>query len=225
MGMQTGAQGPLDQFGQQFADYLPTLAAGTIVLLVGLLLGWLAKRALVRILVLMRLDRLAGGRSAWRAAIGKGDVRDAVYGAAGTAGGLIVVLVFLDNALQIWGLTVLSRMADQLIVYLPTLLLAAIIVGLGVALANALARRVESVLAREEVPRPSLVAGLAKSALLSVVGALALWELNFAREIVMAAFLIGFGAIGVAFALAVGIGSARAIQEGWSLLLTRRKER
>ena len=220
--MQSQTQGMLDRFQQQLSDYFPTLAAGVLVLAVGLLVGWLAKRLVVRVLGLLRLDRLAGGRSAWRSAMGKGDVRDAVYGIAGTVAGLTVVLVFLDNALQIWGLDVLSRMIERLLVYLPTLVLAGIIVGLGIVLSNVLARRVEKVLEREKVPRAAFMAGLAKSSLLSVVGALALWELNFAREIVLSAFLIGFGAVGIAFALAVGIGSARAIQEGWSAI---RKER
>jgi hypothetical protein len=65
---------------------------------------------------------------------------------------------------------------------------------------------------------------MCKAALLAVVGALALWELNFAREIVLAAFLIGFGAIGVAFALAVGIGTAQAIRHGWEQLVRSRRD-
>lgn len=222
--MQSPTQGTLDRLAEQFSEYLPTLTAGAVVLVVGLLLGWLTKRAAVRVLALLRLDRLAGGRSQWRAAMGKGDVRDAVYGVLGTAAGLAVVLVFLDNALQIWGLAVLSRLLEQGISYIPTLILAGVIISLGVVLANALARRVETVLEREGIPRASLMAGLTKSSLVSVVAALALWELNFAREIVLAAFLIGFGAIGIAFALAVGIGSARAIQEGWSIVLKGRKD-
>jgi hypothetical protein len=53
-----------------------------------------------------------------------------------------------------------------------------------------------------------------EGAMLAVVGALALWQLNLAREIVLAAFLIAFGAMGIAFAMAVGLGSAKAIQRG-----------
>ncbi|MGE0040081.1 MAG: hypothetical protein AB7H88_12260 [Vicinamibacterales bacterium] len=55
-----------------------------------------------------------------------------------------------------------------------------------------------------------------------VVGALALWQLNFAREIVYAAFVIGFGAFGVAFALAVGLGAGRALQSGLEALVKKR---
>jgi RsiW-degrading membrane proteinase PrsW (M82 family) len=115
-------------------------------------------------------------------------------------------------------------MMEQVLVYLPTLVLSGIIVGLGLALGSAVARRVEQTLDREGAPRAALMGGLAKAAILAVVGALALWELNFGREIVLAAFLIGFGAIGVAFALAVGLGTASAIRAGWEIMLQRNKD-
>ena len=218
-------QTSLDQFGQQVSDYIPTLLGGLFILLVGAVAGWLLKRAVVRVLLLLRLDRLGGGRSAWRSAIGKGDVRAALYDGAGTVAGSILFLVFLDNALEIWGLTVLARLVDQIIFYLPTLGLAVLISWIGLVLSDVLARRVEKLLAKEGMPRAGLLVGLAKTAFLCVVAALALWELDFAREIVLAAFLIGFGAIGVAFALGVGIGSARAIQEILTSVFSSRGEK
>ncbi|MFC1661163.1 hypothetical protein ACFL3S_06875 [Gemmatimonadota bacterium] len=220
--MQPQDQTSFDQIGQQVSDYLPTLLAGLVVLLAGVAAGWLLKRAMVRILFLLRLDRLGGGRSSWRATLGKGDVRAALYDGVGTIAGAILFLVFVDNALEIWGLTVLARLVDQVIFYLPTLALAVLISWVGLVLSNLLVRRVESVLLEEGVPRTALLVGLARAAFLSVVAALAMWELNFAREIVLAAFLIGFGAIGVAFALGVGIGSARAIQEILSSVMSKR---
>jgi len=217
-------QQSLDQFGQQVSDYMPTLFGGLVVLAAGVFAGWILKRAVVRMLYLLRLDRLGGGRSAWRATMGKGDVRAAVYDFVGTIAGGVLLLVFLDNALQIWGLEVLARMVDHLIIYLPTLALALLIGGVGTAVSNVFAGRVEAVLIRERVPRTALLAGLAKAAFLTVVAALALWQLNFAREIVLSAFLIGFGAVGVAFALGVGMGSAKAIQEALSSVIKPRRE-
>lgn len=218
-------QTPFDRFGRQVSDFMPTLLAGLVVLIAGAVAGWLLKRAVVRVLLLLRLDRLGGGRSAWRSAIGKGDVRAALYNGVGTIAGSVLFLVFVDNALEIWGLSVLARLVDQIIYYLPTLALAVLISWIGIALSSVLARRVEAVLIEEKVPRTALLVGLARSAFLSVVAALALWELNFAREIVLAAFLIGFGAIGVAFALGVGIGSARAIQAALSSVISARGEK
>ncbi len=218
--MRTTATGPLAEVIDRFTEYLPTLTAGLLVLAVGFVVGWLAKRAVVRVLIWLRLDRL-GGRYAWRAAFGKGDVRAALYNIVGSTAMVLVVLVFLDNALQIWGLLVLSRSIDAIIVYLPTLALVAVIVGLGLLLANAVAHAVERSLEEEGAPRPRLIAMMVKAGLLSVVGALALWELQFARQVVLAGFLILFGAIGVTFALAVGLGSAKAVQRGWESMFKK----
>ena len=79
-------------------------------------------------------------------------------------------------------------------------------------------------LEEEEFAHARLVGRLLKAALLFVVGALALWQLNFARNIVLSAFLIAFGAIGITFTLAVGLGSIKAIQKGWETLFEKRKK-
>ncbi len=221
---QIPTSGTLAEFQSRLAEYLPTLAAGLVLLAVGVGVGWLAKRALIRALVWLRLDRL-GGTQSWRAAFAKGDVRASLYGLVGSIVMALVVLVFLDNALQIWGLIVLSRLLDQFLFYLPNLVMVLAIAGVGVLLANALADRVEGTLEEEGVGRARLVSKIFKGALLAVVGALALWQLNFARQIVLAAFLIGFGAIGVAFALAVGVGSSRAIQRAWDAMLDKSRDR
>jgi hypothetical protein len=210
--MQGLSSGQLAGFQYRVYDYLPTLAAGLVVVGVGFVVGWLAKRAMVRGLLWLRLDRL-GGQTAWRAAFSKGDVRLSLYNLVGSIVMALIVVVFLDNALEIWGLLVLGRMVASTLVYLPNLALVVLIVGIGVMLSNSLAGRVEAALDEEDLPRARLVAKIFKGTLLFIVGALALWELQFAREIVLAAFLIAFGAVGIAFALAVGIGSARAIRQ------------
>jgi hypothetical protein len=215
---------PLAGLIRRFTDYLPTLAAGLLVLGLGFAVGWVAKRALVRILVWLRLDRLAG-RVGWRSAFGKGDFRAALYDLVGTLAFVLVVLVFLDNALTIWGLAVLSRMIDSFVVALPRLALAALVVGVGFAVASAASARAENALEEEEVGYARLLAKGLKAVLLAVVAALALWELNFARQIVLSGFVIAFGAMGLAFALSVGLGSARAIQRGWEELFEKRKRK
>jgi hypothetical protein len=142
---------PLAGLIRRFTDYLPTLAAGLLVLGLGFAVGWLAKRALVRILVWLRLDRLAG-RVGWRSAFGKGDFRAALYDLVGTLTFVLVVLVFLDNALTIWGLAILSRMIDNFVVALPRLALAALIVVAGIAIAGAASERAEAALGAEGRP-------------------------------------------------------------------------
>lgn len=221
--MQTNA-GPLAHFSDQVFGYLPTLAGGLAVLALGLLVGWVAKHVVVRAMVWLRLDRL-GGRSGWRAAFGKGDVRAATYELVGNVVMVGLVLVFLDNALQIWGLTVLSRLIDRSVFYLPNLGFVALIVGVGLLVSNVVGNRVTNALEDEGFERAGLLGKVLKGVLQAVVAALALWQLGFARQIVLAAFFISFGAIGVAFALAVGIGAARAIQTSLERLASQEERK
>ena len=221
--MQDQSVEPLGEFAQRFSDYLPTLAYGLFIFILGIAVGWVVKRAVVRILIWLRLDRL-GGRVGWRAAFGKGDVRAALYNLLGSIAMFLVVLVFLDDALKILGLTVLSRMIETLAFFLPNLGLVGLIVGVGVMLSNMVASRMQDTLELEEFAHARLVGTLLKGVLLFVVGALALWQLNLARDLVLAGFLIAFGAMGLAFAMAVGLGTRKAIQRGWESLFDRRKK-
>jgi len=215
-------QSPVSEFLQGISDYLPTLAAGLLVFALGIGVGWLVKRAVVRVLIWLRLDRL-GAKLGWRAAFAKGDIRAALYEMVGNIAMLLVVLIFLDNALTIWGLTVLSRTLEGLVFVLPNLGVVAIIVAVGMFLSSLLADRAERALEDEDFAHARLVGKILKGILLSIVAALALWQLGFARQIVLAGFLIVFGAIGVSFAMAVGLGSAKAIQQGWQELFDKRK--
>ncbi len=220
--MQTNA-GALAHFSDQVFAYLPRGAGGLAVLALGFLVGWVAKHVVVRAMVWLRLDRL-GGRTGWRAAFGKGDVRAAMYGLVGDVVMVGLVLVFLDNALQIWGLTVLSHLIDRSVFYLPNLAFVALIVGVGLLVSNIVGNRVTNALEDEGFDRARLLGKVMKGVLQAVVGALALWQLGFARQIVLGAFLISFGAIGVAFALAVGIGAGRAIQTSLERVTSRDKQ-
>ena len=185
--------------------------------------GWLAKRAVVRTLVWLRLDRLAG-RVGWRAGLARGDVRAALYNAIGGVVMLVVVLIFVDDALNRWGLTALSRIIDALVFYLPNLALVALVLGIGIAVSNGLSDRVAETLEQEGVPRGRLIGKCFKAALLAVVTALALWQLHFAREIVLSAFVICFGSIGVAFAMGAGLGTSRAIERGLSQVFHKQRD-
>jgi Mechanosensitive ion channel, conserved TM helix len=213
----------LNEWWTELATFLPALMAGLLVIVAGIVAGWLVKRALVRMLIWLRLDRLAD-RVGWRSAFSKGDVRQALYNIVGNVVGISIVLVFVDDALNRWGLTTLSRFIDSIVFYIPNLMLVGVIVGVGLMLSSTLAQRVSDALEEEGIRRARLVGKVIKAALIAVVAALALWQLHFAREIILAAFVISFGSIGVAFAIGAGLGSSRAIQQSLVDLLDRKRD-
>jgi len=215
--------GLLTEFASRVSQYLPSFVAGLLIVVAGIVVGWIAKRAVIRILVWFRLDRL-GGASGWRTAFGKGDARAALYNGLGNVAMFLVVLMFLDNGLQVAGLTVLSGKIDQIVSALPNLVLVGFIIGVGILLANLLGDRVEDALEEEGFTRARLVGKFVRGVLLALVGAVALWQLGIARQVVLGGFLIAFGAFGVAFALAVGIGSSKAVAAAWQNLFEKKDE-
>lgn len=203
--------------------YIPTLLAGLLVLLLGLVVGWVGSRFLVRMLTLLRLDRVIG-RMGWGRALEKGDVRHSLFELLGMLFGVLLFLVFLDNAVAIWKLTVLSQLLERLVLLIPQLLTATVIMLAGAGIASAVARAVQRALLQEEFERAQLVARIVRAAILVVASAIALVQLDIAVGIVTGAFLIAFGALALSFVLAFGLGSRRAIELMWEERFARRRK-
>ena len=219
-------QKPLLSFDDIVADigsYLPTLLFGLVVLVVGAVMAWLISKLVVRVLILLRLDRVIV-RLGWGRALEQGDVRHSLFGLVGTVIGLFVFLVFLENAILIWKLTVLSELLQKLVAFIPQLITAGIILLVGWGVAAAVFRAVLRALFQEEFDRARLVARLVRAAILVFTCALALVELNIAVGLVTGAFLIAFGALALGFALAFGLGSRRAVEMMWEKRMAPPKE-
>ncbi len=84
------------------------------MLVLGAIVAWIVAKLVVRILIFLRLDRVVV-RLGWGRALEKGDVRHSLFGMVGTVFGVLLFLVFLDNAVVIWKLTVLSELLEKLV--------------------------------------------------------------------------------------------------------------
>jgi uncharacterized membrane protein (DUF485 family) len=202
--------------------FLPDLLSGLLVLLAGLVVAWLAARVVVRVLTWLRLHRVVE-RFRWGRALGKGDVRHALYSLVGGLVAAFTFLVFLNRALALWQLTVLSRLLERLVLLVPDLLLAGLILLVGAGLAAVAARSVRRGLFEEGLLRATLVARIVRAAILVLTFAVALIQLNIAPQLILWAFLIAFGSMALTIILAVGLGSRRAVESIWDGVLARRR--
>lgn len=203
--------------------YLPTLFAGIVVLLIGVVVAWIVAKLTVRILVFLRLDRVLT-RMGWGRALEKGDVRHSLFGLLGAVAGVLLFLVFLENAVVIWKLTVLSKLLESLVLLIPQLIAAVFVVLVGWGLAAGVSRAVQRTLVQEEFERARLTGRIVYAVILALAVAIALVELKIAVAIVSGAFLIAFGTLGLALVLAFGLGSRRAVELMWEERFRRRKE-
>ncbi len=199
-------------FSDSIIGYLPNLLAGLILLLLGWVIGWFIKRLLVQIAILIRIDRFMK-RSRWEADFAKADVRYGVFNFIGNIGYAIVFLIFLDNALIAWKLTMLSDLLSKGILFLPKVITAVLIFGLGWLLSLWAQTSLLKSLYREEIPRASLIARFVRIVLLLFFSAIALVELDVARQIVIIGFGTIFITIGAISVVITAIGGKNFIQK------------
>jgi Mechanosensitive ion channel, conserved TM helix len=188
--METKIQDQFLSFADSLLAYLPNLLGGIILILLGWLLGWVVKKILVQLSIILHIDRFLQ-RARFEADFSKADVRYSLYNFIGNIGFWIIFLIFLDNAFFALKLKILSDLLSQGILFLPKIIIAAITFIIGWLLASWVQMSVLKSLGREDIPRASLISRFIKGILMIFFSAISLVELDVAREIV----IIGFGTI------------------------------
>jgi hypothetical protein len=207
-----------DQFlniSEKVIGYLPSFFAGLLLIGLGWVLGWLAKRIVIQLSFLLHLERYLT-RFRWAQDLSRADVRFGFYNFIGNIVYLVVFLVFLDNALITWHLSFLSNLLEKGILLFPKVAIALFIFGFGWLIALWTSKAIHRSLRREQVPRASLIAKFAKLVLLLLFSAMALVELNVAREIVLIGFatiIITLGVLAIVITVIGGKELVKSIQE------------
>jgi signal transduction histidine kinase len=129
--------------------------------------------------------------------------------------GLLTFLIFLDKAILIWQLSLLSKLLEDLLMAIPEFITALLILLIGWGVANGVSRAVLRTLYEERVTRPRFTARIIKAGIITLAAAIALIRLGLAVSLVTHAFLLAFGALALAFALAFGLGSRQAVEAMW----------
>jgi hypothetical protein len=204
-----------DQFiglADNLIAYLPSFLAGIILVLIGLIAGWIIKRILVQVSILIRIDRFLR-RSRWEADFAKADIRFGLYNLIGNIGFTLVFLLFLDNAFIAWKLTMISDLLSKGILYLPKVIIAVSIFGLGWLLSFWAAKSTVKALNREKVPKASLISKFIRIILLLFFSAIALVEMDVAREIVIIGFATIFISLGAISVVLTAVGGKSFVKK------------
>lgn len=194
--METKIQDQFVSFTDSVYAYLPNLVGGIILLLLGWLLGWVVKKLLIQLSIILRIDRMLK-RSQFEEDFSKADVRFSFYNLVGNIGFVIIFLIFLDNALLTWKLSILSEVLSKGILFLPKIIIALLIFGMGWLLASWVQLTVLKTLYREEIPRASLISRFIKTIIIIFFSAVSMVELDVAKEIIVIGFATIFVTLGV----------------------------
>ncbi|MDR4950023.1 mechanosensitive ion channel [Neobacillus cucumis] len=180
---------------------IPNIVVAIILMLAGIWLGKWIEKMVVQLLWRLRFDSIFH-----QIGIGSLTSENSKYGLSqlvGLLAKIVVVLLFAVEALQIVHLDFLVTLATGVIAYLPMLLAAILILGIGLYLGHLIERVLQNVI-KNTYSRT--LAAIAKYTIFAITVFMALDQLGVAHSIVNAAFILVLGGLALAFGLAFGLG-------------------
>ncbi len=198
--------GPLRQLGQQAVASLSSLVGMIVLILLGLILGWIAKEIVYRVLRLLSFDRLCNRLGVGMVVERTGLARSSSYLAGQIVQGVIVLTALLAG-LNALGTPLTANLVERFFLYLPHLLAALLVLIVGVLISRFLGRSVLIAAVNENLPSARLLAGLTRFFTMAITVVAALDELGISRTTIIVTFAITFGGVVTAAAIAFGLGA------------------
>ncbi len=195
----------LDAFLEGVVRFLPGLLAALLILALGFLIGWIVKFVARRSLVVARFDRFCES-AGFSAMLNRADIRTPPSSLVALLLFWLVLASFLMAGASALRVEPINRLIAEFFLYLPRILSALGIVLVGFLLANFLSRAALLAAVNAGVPSPRVIALVVKFLIAILAFAMALEQLEIAKSIVIAAFIISFGAVMLGLALAFGLG-------------------
>jgi hypothetical protein len=184
---------------------IPRLLAMLSVVAVGWLIAALARAVTLTLLRWLRIERLAE-RAGAAELLRKAELPPAERLAASAVFWLLF-LGFLLAGVDALGFKTLQAMRAQIGLLMPRLVGALAILVVGLVLANVVRRGVLLAAVNAGWPQARVAGGVVHFLTVAIVAAMVLDQLGLARPIVLTAFAIVVGAVMLALAIAVGVGS------------------
>ncbi|MGB0346342.1 MAG: mechanosensitive ion channel family protein [Balneolaceae bacterium] len=194
-----------ETFFNSLADFLPSLIGALLILIVGWIIAKLVKTAAIKLLKLIKLDVVTEKAKIDQFLRDGGSKKTAIDILGAMIYWLIMLIVILAG-LDALGLGVASELFNQIILYIPNVIVAVLALIFGVFLAGFIAQVVSTYLANVGVSNANVIGAIARYAIILFVISLSLTQLNIGEELVSNAFLLLFGAVCLALGLSFGLG-------------------
>jgi len=198
-------QGPVLEMWDIVLAYLPNLLGAIIVFLIGVIVALVLRSVVEQVIKLLRIDDLAQ-----KLEIRSQFERFGVSLHIGHLLGWIVkwffVIVALIAATDILGWEQLTSYLQEIVLFIPNVVIAVIILLAGILLANFVQRVVKSAVEAAKLTSASFLSGVAKWAILIFSFMAALVQLEIAPDLIRVLFTGLVFMIALAGGLAFGLG-------------------
>jgi hypothetical protein len=200
-----------------FFAAVPRLIGFAIILIVGWVIAAVIEKAVVAVLRAVRFNVLAE-RAGVAGFLQKSNVQGDAAGTIGIIARWFIRLIALVVAFDALGLVAVSDILRQLLMWLPNLVVALVVLGVGGLAANALGNLVQGAATEGGMARPLLLANVARYAVWALAVMVAINQLGIATALVNILLTAVAGAMALALGLSFGLGArdtAAAIVRKW----------
>lgn len=188
-----------------FLAAIPKLIAFLVILLIGWLIASLLAGVVANLLRAVRFNELAQ-RSGFGGFVRNMGVQTDAAGLVATVAKWFVRLIVLVVAFDALGLPAVSQVLQQLLLWLPNLVVALLALVIGGLLANALSSLVRGATAEAGFGNPELLATVARVAVWAFAIVVAVNQVGIASTLVNTLFMGTVGALALGVGLAFGLG-------------------
>src|SRR3954471_14155004 len=188
-----------------FLSAIPRIIGFAVVLIVGWIISSLFARGVEALLRAVRFNELAR-RSGFADFVQKMGVRDDSAGVIANIVKWFVRLITLVVAFDTLGLPAVSNVLQQLLLWLPNLVVALVVLVIGGLAAKALSQLVRGASAEAGFTNPDMLATVTRVAVWGFTIVVAVNQLGIATTLINTLLVGIVGALALAFGLAFGLG-------------------
>ena len=188
-----------------FLSAIPRIIGFVVVLIIGWIISSLLARGVEALLHAVKFNDLAR-RSGFASFVQKMGVKDDSSGVIGSIVKWFVRLITLVVAFDTLGLPAVSNVLQQLLLWLPNLVVALVVLVIGGLAANGLSQLVRGATAQAGFNNPDMLATVTKVAVWGFAIVVAVNQLGIATTLINTLLIGLVGAFSIAFGLAFGLG-------------------
>jgi hypothetical protein len=192
-------------FWTQLAGFVPQLLAALVLLFLGWLFANLVRTGVMKLLDVLKFDSLAE-KTGIEAFLKQGNLDISLSRLLAKLAYWIIIFVVIVTVANSLGLHMVAELFNQVVFYIPNIIVAILVLVFGILVARFINRMVFAYLNNIGVQGALTISTLSEYGVIIFVVFVALEQLEIGTTLLTAAFQIGFGAIGLAFALAFGLG-------------------
>ncbi|OGS38388.1 MAG: hypothetical protein A2551_00015 [Elusimicrobia bacterium RIFOXYD2_FULL_34_30] len=196
---------PVMMMLSKFAQFIPVFVGFLLVLLLGWLIASGLKKILVRFLVLVKLDSLSG-KTGFSKLLENAGIKNTLSEIVGIIVYWIIIIITLSTAVNALGLANISNILDKIIIFIPNVIIAIIILILGLFFSTFLSSIVITACTNAGISQSKLLGKITSTIVIIFTIILAVQQLNLKIEIINSIITIIIASVGLAFAIAIGLG-------------------